>query len=174
MTSESLDAHIRVQVERIHAGSIRPERIVLRMLLPVAEKMDPPYPRAKDDKNDPRPRERLRDTSRRHTESIRTVLKDLATEELVRSVDVEVRHTAVTPTFKFYLLNGVQALHGVYQVIERPMSLDTGEVIDALDVLGVGASLTHHVKDEDPDSAGSVFVDSLREGFDSVWNLLAE
>ncbi|MCF1598562.1 winged helix-turn-helix domain-containing protein [Streptomyces muensis] len=172
LTSESLDVHIRLQVERIRAGSITPQRIALRMLLP-DESLVMPYPRARDDKDDPRLRDRLRDISRRHTESIQTVLKDLATEELVRSVDVEVRHTPLTPTFKLYLLNGVEALHGMYEVIERPMTLETGEVINALDVLGLGATLTHHVKDGAPDSAGSVFVESMRTWFDSVWNLFS-
>lgn len=172
LTSESLDAHIRLQVERIRAGSITPQRISLRMLLP-DEDLFLPYPRAKDTKDDPRPRERLRGISRRHTESMQSALKDLTTEELVGSVDMEVRHAPLTPAFKLYLLNGVEALHGMYEVIERPMSLDTDEVINALDVLGLGATLTHHMKDEAPDSAGSVFVDSMRAWFDSVWNLLA-
>ncbi len=46
LTSESLDAHIRLQSERIRGGFISPQRITLRMLLP-----DPslplPYPRVK-------------------------------------------------------------------------------------------------------------------------------
>ncbi|MEV7322486.1 GntR family transcriptional regulator [Streptomyces sp. NPDC093970] len=37
LTSESLDTHIRLQTERIRAGAISPESIVVRMLLP-----DPP------------------------------------------------------------------------------------------------------------------------------------
>ncbi|MFE5032196.1 hypothetical protein [Streptomyces sp. NPDC056683] len=45
--------------------------------------------------------------------------------------------------------------------------------VHALDVLGLGSTLTHHVVDADPDSPGSVFVLKTRSWFESVWNLLA-
>ncbi|MDH6218519.1 winged helix-turn-helix domain-containing protein [Streptomyces pseudovenezuelae] len=174
LTSESLDMHIRLQGERIHGGVIRPERIALRMLLP-DESMPLPYPRVKGDKDDPRPRERLQAITQRATDSLQGLLEDLQTERLVDSVDVQVRHAPLIPTFKLYLLNGVEVLHGMYEVIERPMQLGPdGEVVTALDVLGLGATLTHHVKDHDPESPGSVFVDTMQTWFDSVWDLLAE
>ncbi|CAM5721998.1 hypothetical protein SALBM311S_01836 [Streptomyces alboniger] len=64
-------------------------------------------------------------------------------------MDVEIRHTPLTPTFKLYLFNGVEALHGPYEVINRKIMLDSDEEVMALDVLGLGATLTHHVKDAD-------------------------
>ncbi|MEV5733868.1 GntR family transcriptional regulator [Streptomyces sp. NPDC052292] len=173
LTSESLDAHIRLQVERIRAGTIRPQRIALRVLLP-SESLALPYPRNKDDRSDDRPQKRLRAIGRRHTESLRTMLRELATENLVQSVDLGIRHVPLVPMCKLYLLNGVEALHGMYEVIDRPMELDNGEVITALDVLGLGATLTHHVKDGDPTSPGSVFVGSMQTWFESVWSRLAE
>ena len=55
-----------------------------------------------------------------------------------------------------------------------PNDVRDGEVVTALDVLGLGATLTHHVKDPGGSGApGTVFVDSLQEWFDSVWNHLA-
>ncbi|GGJ44988.1 winged helix-turn-helix domain-containing protein [Streptomyces brasiliensis] len=173
LTSESLDAHIRLQVERIRGGFIQPQRIALRMLLP-SELLALPYPRAKDDEDDERPAQRLRVISRRHTDSLRSLLKDLLTEKLVPSVDVEIRHVPLVPAFKLYLLNGDEALHGMYEVVERQMELDTGEVITALDVLGLGATLTHHVKNTDWNSPGSVFVGSMQAWFESVWSRLAD
>ncbi|MER6223150.1 winged helix-turn-helix domain-containing protein [Streptomyces sp900105755] len=173
LTSESLDTHIRLQAERIRAGAITPGSIVVRMLLP-----DPqlvlPYPVARQDEDDPRLRDRLRAITDRHTESLRTALRDLQGERFVPSVDVQVRHVRLAPAFKLYVINGTEVLHGLYEVVERPIILDTGEEIDALDVLGLGAMLTHHVKDGDPDSPGSVFVQKMRSWFESVWNLLAE
>ncbi|MFF5343083.1 winged helix-turn-helix domain-containing protein [Streptomyces althioticus] len=173
LTSESLDAHIRLQSERIRGGFISPERITLRMLLP-----DPslplPYPRVKGDLDDSRMRERLLRITETHTASLVGALRDLQTEGLVPTVDVKVQHTPLTPTFKLYLLNEVEALHGMYEIIERPLELGTGEVVTALDVLGLGATLTHHVKA--PDDAGAsatVFVDSMQQWFDSVWNHLS-
>lgn len=172
-TSESLDAHIRLQVERIRGGFITPRRIVLRMLLP-DETQRLPYPWAESDEDGRRLQDRLGAISRRHTESLRGLLKDLQTERLVESVEVQIRHTPLTPAFKLYLLNGVEALHGMYEVIQRQIELDSGEVITALDVLGLGATLTHHVTDPDPNSPGSVFVESMRSWFESVWSLLSE
>jgi DNA-binding transcriptional regulator YhcF (GntR family) len=173
LTSESLDAHIRLQAERIRVGVIAPQSIALRMLLPDA-RPPLPYPRVKDDWDDPRPSERLRVITERHTASLVGSLRELQTEGLVPFVSVEVRHAPLTPTFKLYLLNGVEALHGPYEVIERRIMLDSGEEINALDVLGLGATLTHHVKDNVPYSSGTVFVDSMQKWFDSVWDLLSQ
>ncbi|MEV2254743.1 winged helix-turn-helix domain-containing protein [Streptomyces sp. NPDC050147] len=172
LTSESLDAHIRVQAERIRVRDIAPERITVRILLP-SEDLDLPYPRAKDDPADPRPQQRLRDITRRHTVSLRNALRDLHTEGLVAEVSVEVRHVPLTPTFKLYLLNGAEALHGPYEVIERRIQLDDGEEFDALDVLGLGAALTHFVRDVEPESQGTRFLNNMQDWFESCWRLLA-
>ncbi|MER5222310.1 GntR family transcriptional regulator [Streptomyces flaveus] len=173
LTSESLDAHVRVQAERIRAGAIAPQRIALRMLLP-SETLELPYPRAKDPAYSEAVRERLLSITRLHTVSLRRALRELRTEGLVPDVDIEIRHAPLTPTFKLYLFNGAEVLHGPYEVVERRLELDSGEEVDALDVLGVGATLTHYVKDDDPNSQGSVFVGNMQSWFDSVWNLLAE
>ncbi|WP_217563298.1 hypothetical protein, partial [Paenibacillus sp. GbtcB18] len=83
---------------------------------------------------------------------------DLQVEGFVPSVDVQIRHVRLVPAFKLYVINRTEVLHGLYEVIGRPIILGTGEEIDALDVLGLGAMLTHHVEDADPNSPGSVFV----------------
>ena len=172
LTSESLDMHIRLQAERIRGGFIAPQRITLRMLLPDST-LPLPYPRVKDDPDDTRMRDRLRTITEWHTTSLLGALRDLQTEGLVPSVDVRIRHTPLTPTFKLYLFNTVEVLHGMYEIIERPLKLNADEVITALDVLGLGATLTHHEKTDDPAAPGSVFVDSMRQWFDSVWDLLS-
>ncbi|WP_406132250.1 hypothetical protein [Streptomyces sp. NBC_00989] len=161
------------QAERIRAKDIAPQRIALRVLLPT-ESMTLPYPRAKDDKDDPRLQDRLHRITKRHTESLCDVLVALRAENLVLSVELEIRHTPLTPTFKLYVLNGAEVLHGAYTVIERAVVLDNGDKITALDVLGLGATLTHHVKDGDPASPGSVFVEAMKTWFESVWTRLSE
>ncbi len=174
LTSESLDAHIRLQAERIFHGSIAPRRIGLRMILP-AEELVLPYPRARDDSDDDRLRDRLHAITKRHTESLLGVL-GLVRSRTPVDVDVEIRWAPLTPAFKLYLVNGSEALLGPYEVIERDISVSSegaGEEIAALDVLGLGATLTHHVRDEDANSAGSVFVATWQDWFDSVWRLLA-
>ncbi|MGY5060331.1 winged helix-turn-helix domain-containing protein [Streptomyces sp. 900105755] len=173
LTSESLDTHLRLQAERIRAGAIAPRSIGVRMLLPDPG-LDLPYPVIRQDKDDPRLRDRLRAITARHTDSLRAALGDLQAEGLVPSVDVQTRHVRLAPAFKLYVINGAEVLHGLYEVVERPVILDTGEEIDALDVLGLGAMLTHHVEEADPNSPASVFVQKMRSWFESVWNLLAE
>lgn len=173
LSAESLSAHLLLQVERIHAGEISPEHIALRLLLPDTA-LALPYPRVKGDKEDQRLQKRLRAISRRHTDSMRGLLNDLQTEQLVPSVSIDIRHTPLAPAFKLYVVNGVELLHGMYNVIERQIPLPDGEVVAALDVLGLSATLTHHVKGEDPYSHGSVFVDNMRVWFESVWERLSE
>lgn len=172
LTSESLDAHVRVQAERIRAGIITPRKIALRMILP-AETLAMPYPRDKKNPDDPRLPRRLHAITRTHTGSLRTVLDQLRTEDLVADVDLEIRLTELTPTFKLYVINHDEVLHGFYEPIQRTVIVEDGTEVEAVDVLGLGATLTHHVRNADPDSAGSAFVDNATRWFESVWNLLA-
>ncbi|NGO43338.1 winged helix-turn-helix transcriptional regulator [Streptomyces sp. YC419] len=172
LTSESLDAHVRVQAERIRAGEIAPQRIALRMLLP-SEELELPYPRPKDPAYNEPMRQRLLGITRLHTMSLQGALRELRTDGLIHTVDIEIRHAPLAPTFKLYLFNGAEVLQGPYEVIERRIELDSGDEIEALDVLGFGATLTHYVKDDDPNSQGSVSVASMQSWFDSVWNLLS-
>ncbi|WP_322725216.1 GntR family transcriptional regulator [Streptomyces spongiae] len=188
LTSESLDAHIRLQAERIRVGEIAPQGIELRMLLP-SETLQLPYPRPKrlaSEESEARPPEqeaqlltqlqdRLRAITRRHTISLRTALRDLQTEGLVPSVEVELRRVPLAPAFKLYVRRDTEALFGPYEVVERPILLDDGSEIEAQDVLGLGSILTRHVNDSgDPNSPGSVFMESMQGWYDSCWQFLAE
>ncbi|NEB03883.1 winged helix-turn-helix domain-containing protein [Streptomyces sp. SID13726] len=174
LTSESLDTHIRVQAERIRAGAITPQSIALRMLVP-SEELPAPYWQTKDGTHDELLKQRYLDISRRHTPSVRSVLRNLHAEGRVPSVTVEIRRIPLMPHHKLYLLNGVEAVLGPYEVYRRNIVLDDGrEIEDALDVEGVSAGLTHHVKDPDPHAQGTVFVDSMQRWFNSLWNLLSE
>ncbi|WP_123976011.1 winged helix-turn-helix domain-containing protein [Streptomyces sp. Ag109_O5-1] len=172
LTSESLDAHIRIQAERIRAGDISPRRIALRMILP-AEGQSMPYPRASGDRDDPRLPKRLHAITDAHTSSLRTVLGQLRAEKLVPEVELEVRHAELTPTFKLYVINHDEVLHGFYEPVRRRVILDDGTEVEAVDVLGFGASLTHHVRDANATSPGSTFVANTTRWFESVWALLA-
>ncbi|WP_329244883.1 GntR family transcriptional regulator [Streptomyces canus] len=173
LTSESLDTHIRLQAERIRQREITPRSINLRMLLP-DESLAPPYWRTENGAHDELLRARYLAISRRHTVSLRSVLRSLEVEGLVSSVDVTFRRVELMPQAKLYLLNGREAVYGPYQVYRRPILLDDGqEIAGALDVVGLGAGLTHHVKDDDPFAPGTVFVDSMQQWFDSVWELLS-
>lgn len=145
------------------------------MLIP-DETLDLPYPRALDDPDGrftAQLKERLLEITRRHSASMQVELRQLEAEGLVDSASIEVRHVMLTPTSKLYLVGGEQALHGPYKVVERPIVLDDEVTVDALDVLGLGAQLTHYVQDDNPDSRGSVFMESWQSWFNSVWEHLA-
>jgi DNA-binding transcriptional regulator YhcF (GntR family) len=173
LTAESLDAHIRLQAERIQVGEIAPERIALRMLLP-DESLVFPYWRSKTGEHDLLLKERFLDIARRHTQSLRNVMRQLEAEKLVPSVEFRIRRTALAPTFKLYLVNKEEALFGLYEIYERPIELDGGRQIMATDVRGLAARLTHHVKDADQHSQGTVFVEDKQIWFDSAWKFVSE
>ncbi|WP_075733854.1 GntR family transcriptional regulator [Streptomyces acidiscabies] len=170
LSSESLSGHLRDQVGRIYAGRIAPERIDVRVVVPSGEL---PYPRTKGAPDDPRLQERLRKIRQEHVDALTRLFTNLQARKAVDHVSLEIRSAPLTPTFKLYLLNDRSALFGPYEVVEQPIVVH-GEEVLATDVLGLGATLTHQVRDSDPDSAASVFVDSMRTWFDSVWRNLAK
>ncbi|MEU4033544.1 winged helix-turn-helix domain-containing protein [Streptomyces collinus] len=178
LTAQSVDTHIRAQAERIRLGLISPTRITLRVTLPSA--VDAlPYPKKAgpgdaDPDIDARLRARLRGIAEHHTASLHKVLGELRAEKLVEEVKYEFRHTRLTPTFKLYVINHTEVLHGPYVPLIRRVMLGEGEEVEAVDVLGLGATLTHHVRDGRPDSPGSTFVESMTAWFEAVWKLLTD
>ncbi|MFG2784825.1 winged helix-turn-helix domain-containing protein [Streptomyces prunicolor] len=174
LTSESLDAHIRMQAERIRAKEIAPQRIALRVMLP-SESLELPYWRTGRPAQDKRLKARFLSITGRYTESLRTALSDLQTTGLVPSVELQIRRSLLVPYSKLYLLNGTEAVVGPYKMYQRSIAMEDGEEIEGVfDVDGLSASLTHHVKDAELQSQGTVFVTGMQEWFDSVWEQLTE
>lgn len=175
LTSESLYAHIRLHVERIIEGrQDPPQRITLRMLLP-GEKVDMPYWRTGDKDLDELLKARYLDITHQHTALLRRTLNELKSSKRVPSVEFELRRTSrLAPAFKAYLVNGEEVLQGFYEVYERGIPLDDGREIEAVDVVGLGARLTHFVRDQNPSSPGTMFVETIQAWFDSTWEFLTE
>ncbi|MGW2387209.1 winged helix-turn-helix domain-containing protein [Streptomyces sp. NPDC001658] len=171
LSSESLDTHIRVQAERIQNGLIAPRRLALRMLLP-DESLPFPYWRTADGVHDQQLKDRFLGIMRRHTAGLREKLNDLQSIGLVPTVEFEVRHVPLVPSLKIYLVNQTELLFGPYKVFKRPITLGEEE-IEATDVFGRDAGLTHHVKEDDLNSQESVLVDQWQAWFDSNWEFLA-
>ncbi|MFF4214320.1 GntR family transcriptional regulator [Streptomyces sp. NPDC001796] len=178
LTAESLGMHLQmlqaewVRVRRAESHPT-PPRVSVRLLLP-SEDLELPYPRAMHPGEAETVRERHLGIARDAMASLPRVLASLQASKLVESFDLQVRHVALPPAFKVYLFNESEALFGPYVVDERPIVLDSGREIEALDVIGLGATLTHHIRDDDPNSPGSTFVDSMQSWFNSAWDLLAE
>lgn len=118
-------------------GEIAPERSTMRLMLPAAEP-HLPYPGSVRDPADSRLRTRLHGITRRHTDDLHQMLHQLPANCLVGSATLEIREVLVAPVFKVYPRNGTEALHGRYEVLERHMTLDGGEVVEALDAVGPG------------------------------------
>jgi DNA-binding transcriptional regulator YhcF (GntR family) len=172
LTAETLSTHLSAQARRVREGEIGPRRIAVRLLLPDA-RMPLPYPSLKSGEPDARLAQRMHELSDLHGRLIVAVLDGLRRDRLVPEVSVEIKRVPLTPHAKLYLFNGETALQGYYKVVERRIELDDGEELDTIDVLGLRAALFRYVKDGDPQSVGSLFVDASQEWFDSFWDLLA-
>ncbi|WAZ25922.1 GntR family transcriptional regulator [Streptomyces cinnabarinus] len=172
LTGESLDPHLRLNAERVREGHIQPESISVRMLLPrIDEQFRLLTPVGGTP--DPRPLDRLRRIKELHTASIKHTLHELHTERMVQNVSFECREIPVVPMQKLYLVNGSEVITGFYQVIERPVLLDTGEQLQVHDVLGLGATLHHHSATGDgehPDPHSVAVVARAQRWYEHMWS----
>ncbi|MEU9206767.1 hypothetical protein AB0D27_02115 [Streptomyces sp. NPDC048415] len=168
LTSEFLAAHIKVQAERIRAGEIAPQHIAIRMVLPGAS-VNLLYRRSENAPDHEALRKWAQRITSQHTALLHTVLSDLEITRLVPSVDFEARPLQMVPTCKLYLINRVEAVLGLYKVVQRPVERDDGHETEVIDVPGLGNGLVHYVKDDDPYPQGTRFVETVQEWFDSAW-----
>lgn len=172
LTSEVLYTHVRVQEELIRAREIRPAKITIRMLVP-EDHQPMPFPYAPDDRDDDRPRQHLLAIRKYHTENLVRRLEELDRETPGLAATVEVRRVPLVPYSKLYIFNDAEVVTGPYVPSERPITLDDGTALDVVDVMGFDSTLTHCVKDDDPESQDSLIVSSWQRWFDSTWRLLA-
>ncbi|WP_329400090.1 winged helix-turn-helix domain-containing protein [Streptomyces melanogenes] len=168
LTSESLVGRLQEQAGRIRRGEISPQGIKVRMLLPAKDAlMD--LPRRVDGGDSSPLLERLHGIIDVMAGMVCKTLEDLQTEGRVPSVKVSVRHTRARPQFKLYLVNRTEALHALYRSERRAITLHGGETVDAVDVLGMQATLIHYEEGVDPESHGSLFVRESQLWFDEEW-----
>jgi DNA-binding transcriptional regulator YhcF (GntR family) len=172
LTSEVLYTHVRAQEELIRAREIRPATITIRMLVP-SEEQPLPFPYARADRADDRPRRHLRGIRKYHTDNLVRRLQELDRDIDGLSATVEIRRVPLAPYSKLYLFNGAEVVTGPYVPTERPITLDDGTTLDVVDVMGFDSTLTHCAKDDDPESQDSLIVSSWQSWFDSTWRLLA-
>lgn len=170
LTGETLDPHLRLGAERIRSGELRPpESISVRLLLARADG-DHGLLTAVNDPGNRRALDRLRSISARTTASIEAVLRELQTEGYVPQVRFDVSQSPVAPLQKLYLLNATDVLTGYYQVVRRRILFDSGEEVEAHDVLGLGSALHHHsAAGERPDPDGVAIVNSAKRWYEHAW-----
>jgi DNA-binding transcriptional regulator YhcF (GntR family) len=174
LTAETLHNALADPVDRIIEGEITPASIRLRLLLPSLQ-AQLAVPRRIDGLDDDWPLRHLRRLMSGHAYQIRHRVMALAERLPGADVTVRMRTVAITPTKKTYLLNGREVLEGDYRITKRSMRLEeTGETTEVYDVLGLGALLFRHVRDEgDEESEGSLKVEESKLWFDSYWDSIA-
>ncbi|MGI3227143.1 GntR family transcriptional regulator [Streptomyces sp. GTA36] len=170
LTSETLARHLRHQTERALAEEISPERLLVRVLLPWEFK-PLAYPRAKAP-DDHRVWQRWQTMTCTHLKDMQECVQALRHAGV--DARLEIRRVPLTPHFKLYVLYNSEILYGTYDVVERTVTVGDGTGIEALDVIGLGSTLSYHRREEDEQSHDSTFFTSMQDWFESTWNLLGQ
>lgn len=167
LTAESLMLALSEPLRLIHAGSVRPERITVRILLPSRD-IALAFPVAVDaaDGDDP-VHERWLSMRNAQGQVLRHNLRTLRTHGV--DIDVAFRALPFTPPVKLYLLNGEEALMAYYTVTRREEPTDAG-TLDMYDVLGTESLLFSFERSAGPRDAA--FVIQSQKWFDALWETI--
>ncbi|MFF3845960.1 GntR family transcriptional regulator [Streptomyces sp. NPDC002328] len=167
LTSESLIPALGEPLRLIHGGSVRPEKIDVRILLPSRD-IDLAFPVPVEGRGEDDPvHHRWLAMRNAQGQVLRHNLLTLRTHGI--DVNVTFRALPFTPPVKLYLLNGREALMAYYMVERREEPTDTG-TLDMYDVLGTESLLFSFEK-----SAGqrdATFVEESQKWFDALWETI--
>ncbi|MFE9649490.1 winged helix-turn-helix domain-containing protein [Streptomyces sp. NPDC006365] len=165
LTAETLLTALAEPVRHIHEGTIRPESIDVRILLP-SRKINLAFPVPVDgSSDDDQVHRRWLEQRNAQGHVLRHNLQSLRSSH---GIDVHVTFRALpfTPPVKLYLLNGTQALIAYYMLTRREEEWDTG-TLDMYDTVGSKSLLFSFEK-----SAGerdAAFVAESQKWFDALW-----
>ncbi|MFC4466239.1 winged helix-turn-helix domain-containing protein [Streptomyces xiangluensis] len=165
LTAETLLTALAEPVRHIHEGSIRPESIDVRILLPSRE-INLAFPVAVGGRSDD-DQVHKRWLAQRNAQG-HVLRHNLQSLRASHGIDVHVTFRALpfTPPVKLYLLNGVEALIAYYMLTRREEEWDSG-TLDMYDTLGSKSLLFSFEK-----SAGerdAAFVAESQKWFDALW-----
>ena len=165
LTAETLLTALAEPVRHIHEGTIRPESIDVRILLP-SRKIHLAFPVSVEGSSDDDAIHR-RWLEQRNAQG-HVLRHNLQSLRASHGIDVHVTFRALpfTPPVKLYLLNGVEALMAYYMLTRREEEWDTG-TLDMYDTLGSKSLLFSFEK-----AAGerdAAFVDQSQKWFDALW-----
>jgi DNA-binding transcriptional regulator YhcF (GntR family) len=170
LTAETLMLALGEPLRRIHEGSVRPESIDVRILLP-SRKINLAFPVPVDtpsgDDEDP-VHERWLAQRNAQGHVLRHNLQALRS---THGIDVRVAFRALpfTPPAKLYVLNGTEALFAYYMVARREETTD-GETLDMYDVLGTESLLFCFEKSRGHQD--QAFVEQSQLWFDALWETI--
>ncbi|MFJ5777473.1 winged helix-turn-helix domain-containing protein [Streptomyces sp. NPDC093094] len=166
LTAETLMLALSEPLRRIHVGSVRPESIDVRILLP-SRKINLAFPvpvegRAEDVHD--------RWLAQRNAQG-HVLRHNLQSLRSTHGIDVRVGFRALpfTPPAKLYVLNGTEALFAYYMVSRREETTD-GETLDMYDVLGTESLLFSFDRRSGP--RDEAFVEQSRTWFDALWETI--
>ncbi|MER6162683.1 GntR family transcriptional regulator [Streptomyces sp. NPDC001868] len=171
LTAETLMLALGEPVRRIHEGTIRPESIDVRILLP-SRKINLAFPvpvegRGEDDEEDPVHKRWL---DQRNAQ-IRVLRHNLLALRTSHQLDVRVTFRALpfTPPVKLYLLNGQEALIAYYMLMKREEQMADGP-LEMYDAFGTQSLLFSFEKESGPRDAA--FVDQSQQWFNALWETI--
>ena len=168
LTAESLIPALSEPVRLIHGGSLRPQKIDVRILLPSRD-INLAFPVPVDARGSGDPvHERWLAMRNAQGHVLRHNLLTLRSQGI--DVNVSFRALPFTPPVKLYLLNGQEALMAYYMVMRREEPTDEGGVLDMYDVLGTESLLFSFEKATGARDA--VFVDESQKWFDALWETI--
>lgn len=169
LTAESLIPALGEPLRLIHAGSVRPEKIDVRILLPSRD-ISLAFPVSVEDRGEDDDPVHQRWLAMRNAQG--QVLSYNLRALRSHGVDVNITFRALpfTPPVKLYLLNGQEALIAYYMVTRTEETTDSG-TLDMYDVRGTESLLFSFEK-----AAGqrdAAFVEESQKWFDALWETIS-
>lgn len=167
-TAETLMLAIGDPVRRIHDGTLRPESIDVRILVPSRE-ITLAFPVSVDGTSEDDPvHQRWLDMRNAQGHVLRHNLRSLRSSHGI-DVNVTFRALPFTPPVKLYLLNGEEALIGYYVLTRReePYESQTLEMYDALGSASLLFSFLTRSGQRD-----AAFVEESQKWFDGLWDTI--
>ncbi|MFJ6832919.1 GntR family transcriptional regulator [Streptomyces sp. NPDC091209] len=169
LTAETLMVALGEPVRQIHDGTIRPERIDVRVLLPSRE-INLAFPISVDGPGDDDPVHR-RWLEQRNAQG-QVLRHNLQALRSSHGIDVHVTFRALpfTPPVKLYLLNGSEALMAYYMISRREEATADDGVLDMYDTLGSASLLFSFEKRAGTRDAA--FVEESQKWFNALWETI--
>ncbi|MEV0117883.1 GntR family transcriptional regulator [Streptomyces sp. NPDC050844] len=164
-TAETLMIALGEPVRLIHEGTLRPESISVRILLPSSE-IDLAFPKPIDGEDEGgRVHQRWLQLRNTQGQVLRHNLRALRQSHGI-DVDVSFRALPFTTPVKLYLLNGREALLAYYTIGRNTLDVGTTEV-EAYDVGGLTSPLFSF--ETGATQRDTAFVEESQKWFDALW-----
>ncbi len=165
-TAETLMVAIGEPLRMIHEGTLHPESIDVRILMPSRD-INLAFPVSVDGDDDP-VHQRWLDMRNAQGHVLRHNLQSLQSTHGI-AAKVTYRALPFTPPVKLYLLNGEEALMGYYVLTRREEPYES-QTLDMYDALGSASLLFSFLKQATQRDAA--FVEQSQKWFNALWETI--